>query len=48
MDVDKWDYLARDCHMLGIKNSFDYKRFLEFAKVINVDDEKQICTRDKV
>ena len=23
MDVDKWDYFARDCHCLGIPNSFN-------------------------
>ncbi len=23
MDVDKWDYIARDCHYLGLKNEFD-------------------------
>ena len=23
VDVDKWDYFARDCHHLGIPNSFD-------------------------
>ena len=25
IDVDKWDYFARDCHHLGISNNFDYK-----------------------
>ena len=25
IDVDKWDYFARDCHQLGISNNFDYK-----------------------
>ena len=24
IDVDKWDYFARDCHNLGIQNNFDY------------------------
>ncbi|XP_033117286.1 deoxynucleoside triphosphate triphosphohydrolase SAMHD1-like isoform X2 [Anneissia japonica] len=47
IDVDKWDYFARDCHMLGISNSFDYSRFMKFAKVMKVDGEFQICTRDK-
>ncbi|XP_071959324.1 deoxynucleoside triphosphate triphosphohydrolase SAMHD1-like [Antedon mediterranea] len=47
IDVDKWDYFARDCHMLGIANSFDYNRFMKFAKVMEVDGEYQICTRDK-
>ncbi|XP_012866152.1 PREDICTED: deoxynucleoside triphosphate triphosphohydrolase SAMHD1 [Dipodomys ordii] len=47
IDVDKWDYFARDCHHLGIQNNFDYKRFLKFARVCEVDDEKHICTREK-
>eukprot|EP00795_Rhopilema_esculentum_P001782 gene1782-16269_t len=47
IDVDKWDYFARDCHHLGISNNFDYKRFVKFARVVEVDDELQICTRDK-
>lgn len=47
IDVDKWDYFARDCHHLGIQNSFDYKRFLKFARVCEVDNSKHICTRDQ-
>ncbi|XP_072557910.1 deoxynucleoside triphosphate triphosphohydrolase SAMHD1-like isoform X3 [Paramormyrops kingsleyae] len=47
IDVDKWDYFARDAHHLGIKNDFDYKRFLSFARVCEVNGRKQICTRDK-
>lgn len=47
IDVDKWDYFARDCHHLGIQNSFDYKRFLKFARVCEVDNMKHICTREK-
>ncbi|KAM9786333.1 deoxynucleoside triphosphate triphosphohydrolase SAMHD1 [Neosynchiropus ocellatus] len=47
IDVDKWDYFARDCHHLGIQNNFDYRRFLKFARVCDVDGQKQICTRDK-
>ncbi|XP_075428587.1 deoxynucleoside triphosphate triphosphohydrolase SAMHD1-like isoform X2 [Ascaphus truei] len=53
IDVDKWDYFARDCHYLGIQNNFDYKRFVMFARVCDVEDvehkkkEKRICTRDK-
>ncbi|KAK0136110.1 Deoxynucleoside triphosphate triphosphohydrolase SAMHD1 [Merluccius polli] len=48
IDVDKWDYFARDCHQLGIQNNFDYRRFLKFARVCKVDGNKHICTRDKV
>ncbi|XP_076811016.1 deoxynucleoside triphosphate triphosphohydrolase SAMHD1-like isoform X2 [Clavelina lepadiformis] len=48
VDVDKWDYFARDCHHLGIKNSFDHKRFMQFLKVLTVQGENaQICARDK-
>ena len=25
IDVDKWDYFARDCHCLGIPNNFDHR-----------------------
>ncbi|XP_073325864.1 deoxynucleoside triphosphate triphosphohydrolase SAMHD1-like [Pagrus major] len=47
IDVDKFDYFARDCHHLGMKNNFDYRRFFHFARVCEVDGEKQICVRDK-
>ena len=48
VDVDKWDYFARDCHCLGIPNSFDSRRYMKFARVIKVDGVYQICCRDKV
>lgn len=48
IDVDKWDYFARDCHMLGIKNNFDHTRYMKFARVLKFDNELQICSRDKV
>ncbi|XP_062897157.1 deoxynucleoside triphosphate triphosphohydrolase SAMHD1-like [Mobula hypostoma] len=47
IDVDKWDYFARDCHHLGIRNNFDFQRFLKFARVYDVKKKKVICTRDK-
>lgn len=47
IDVDKWDYFARDCYHLGIQNNFDYQRFLRFARVCEVRGKKHICTRDK-
>uniref|UniRef100_A0A3Q3FHD6 HD/PDEase domain-containing protein n=1 Tax=Labrus bergylta TaxID=56723 RepID=A0A3Q3FHD6_9LABR len=47
VDVDKFDYLARDSSYLGIKNNFDFRRFLQFARVCEVDGRKTICTRDK-
>ncbi|XP_067260334.1 deoxynucleoside triphosphate triphosphohydrolase SAMHD1-like [Chanodichthys erythropterus] len=48
IDVDKWDYLARDCYYLGIPNGFDHQRLLKSARVCKVNGEKQICFRDKV
>ena len=47
IDVDKWDYFARDCHGLGIKNNFDHHRYMKFCRVIEVEGSLQICSRDK-
>ncbi|KAK5620767.1 hypothetical protein CRENBAI_018933 [Crenichthys baileyi] len=47
IDVDKWDYFARDCHHLGMKNNFDHLRLIKFARVCEVDGQMQICYRDK-
>ncbi|BFZ12517.1 hypothetical protein BsWGS_15556 [Bradybaena similaris] len=47
IDVDKWDYMARDCHQLGIRNNFDHLRFIQFARVNAVEEQHQICLRDK-
>ncbi|XP_041375532.1 deoxynucleoside triphosphate triphosphohydrolase SAMHD1-like [Gigantopelta aegis] len=50
IDVDKWDYFARDCHMLGIQNNFDHVRYMKFTRVLREDDgdgQLQICARDK-
>ncbi|XP_047445386.1 deoxynucleoside triphosphate triphosphohydrolase SAMHD1-like isoform X2 [Mugil cephalus] len=47
IDVDKFDYFARDCHHLGIQNNFDHWRFIKFARVCDVEGEKRICSRDK-
>ncbi|XP_067296699.1 deoxynucleoside triphosphate triphosphohydrolase SAMHD1-like [Pseudorasbora parva] len=47
IDVDKWDYFARDCHHLGIRNSFDHQRLLKFSRVCEVNGRNHICFRDK-
>lgn len=47
IDVDKFDYFSRDCHCLGISNSFDHRRYMKFARVIDVKGNLQICVRDK-
>ncbi|CAI9729838.1 Hypothetical predicted protein [Octopus vulgaris] len=43
IDVNKWDYLARDSHFLGIGKSFDHERMMKMSKVI----DGEICYRDK-
>ncbi|XP_036447116.1 deoxynucleoside triphosphate triphosphohydrolase SAMHD1, partial [Colossoma macropomum] len=47
IDVDKWDYFARDCYHLGMQSIFDHLRFLKFARVCEVEGEKHICSREK-
>ena len=43
IDVDKWDYLARDCYNLGIKSSYDHSRLMSYSRVI----ENEICYHAK-
>ncbi|XP_078689174.1 deoxynucleoside triphosphate triphosphohydrolase SAMHD1-like [Branchiostoma floridae x Branchiostoma belcheri] len=47
MDVDKWDYFARDSQHLGLESKFDHMQLIHNARVIEVDGERQICYRDK-
>jgi hypothetical protein len=47
IDVDRWDYFLRDGHQLNISISFDYRRILEFCRVIEVSKEQIICFRKK-
>ena len=35
VDVDKFDYISRDCHNVGIKSSYDFARLMNFNRVIN-------------
>lgn len=44
IDVDKFDYIARDTKALGIHYGFDHKRIFPYVKVIN----KEICFSNKV
>lgn len=37
IDVDKFDYFARDCHVLGLSKSFDAARLMRFARVHRVE-----------
>ena len=53
IDVDKFDYFARDCHHLGIPVSFDSSRLMRFARVMTAADAPvspaplQICFHEK-
>ncbi|XP_041947963.1 deoxynucleoside triphosphate triphosphohydrolase SAMHD1-like [Alosa sapidissima] len=49
VDVDKWDYFARDSYYLGIGTSFDHRRLLKFVRVCTAieDGKKHICYREK-
>lgn len=48
IDVDKWDYFARDAFYLGIKHCFDHRRLIKFVRVLRVGDRLEICYREKV
>ncbi|XP_078310162.1 deoxynucleoside triphosphate triphosphohydrolase SAMHD1-like isoform X3 [Crassostrea virginica] len=37
IDVDKWDYFSRDCHMLGLHHNFQCERTIKLAKVVEHD-----------
>jgi deoxynucleoside triphosphate triphosphohydrolase SAMHD1 len=32
VDVDKFDYLQRDCHNLNLKSSYDSSRLMKFSQ----------------
>ena len=48
IDVDKWDYFARDSYHLGFRNNFDHNRLIKFSRILKVDGAWHICYRDKV
>lgn len=35
IDVDKWDYFSRDCHMLGLHHNFQSQRSIKLARVVD-------------
>ncbi|XP_069107515.1 deoxynucleoside triphosphate triphosphohydrolase SAMHD1-like isoform X2 [Argopecten irradians] len=48
VDVDKWDYFARDALYLGVKNGFDHDRLISSARAC-YDDKgvRHVAYRDK-
>ncbi|XP_053398679.1 deoxynucleoside triphosphate triphosphohydrolase SAMHD1-like isoform X2 [Mercenaria mercenaria] len=47
IDVDRWDYIARDSLMLGMKTTFEHNRLIQHARVLMAEGRRQICYRDK-
>ncbi|XP_065070668.1 deoxynucleoside triphosphate triphosphohydrolase SAMHD1-like [Rhopilema esculentum] len=47
IDCDKFDYLMRDCHYVGMKSNFDCLRYFQNTTILPVDGQLQICARDK-
>lgn len=45
IDVDKFDYFSRDCHLLGISKSFDAMRLMKFARVQWVSKASKMIAR---
>lgn len=43
VDVDKFDYLMRDCYNIGMKTNYDYARLMELSRVIDAE----ICFNSK-
>ncbi|RUS32208.1 hypothetical protein BC938DRAFT_476033 [Jimgerdemannia flammicorona] len=43
VDVDKFDYIERDCYNLGIKSSYDTSRLMSMSRVV----DNQICFHHK-
>ena len=43
IDVDKFDYINRDCYNIGMNSSFDHSRLINLCRVI----DNQICYHEK-
>ena len=42
-DVDKFDYFTRDAFYLGLKSSFDARRYIQSLRVLR--DKRSACSR---
>ena len=43
IDVDKFDYLARDARAVDVNNAFDAKRLIKSSRVLSLHGTMQIC-----
>lgn len=48
IDVDKFDYISRDCKYANVQCSFDPRRIFEFAYIALKDGEFRILYHDKI
>ena len=48
IDVDKFDYLLRDCTMLNLTTSFDYRRVMTNSMVLEILDDPEEKTRWRI
>ncbi|KAL5250798.1 hypothetical protein ACHWQZ_G016515 [Mnemiopsis leidyi] len=47
IDVDKFDYLLRDCYYLGVNCTLDWRRLVQRMKIVHKDGQYRIAIRDK-
>ena len=47
LDVDKFDYIQRDCHNTGVRGVYEIDRVVLNAEVHNCDGELQLCWPQK-
>lgn len=43
LDVDKFDYIPRDCYYTGLKHSYDTSRLMKFSRVV----DNELCFNQK-
>ena len=48
LDVDKLDYIQRDCFYVGMKCAGEYSRIIKDAKVFYIGEESYICWPEKL
>ena len=47
IDCNKFDYIARDCHNVGFESGFNWQRYLQNIRIMELDGQLQIFVRDK-
>jgi len=47
IDVDKFDYLMRDCYYFGVNCTLDWRRMAHMMRIVEKDGQLRIAIRDK-